>query len=135
MAKAHPWDEIIKLGVYLQGWGASSNGVTRGGPWTKEEADHHNNCLELLAGLFSLKLFVDERTVITVLLRMDNVTAIAFVNRMGGTHSEALSSLAIKLWEWCLRKKILVHAEHLPGKENIRADWGPNFCRTPATGC
>jgi len=77
----------------------------------------------------ALKSFVAKRTEITVLLRMDNVTAIAFINRMGGTHSEDLSNLAVELWKWCLHRRILVHAEHLPGRKNIRADWGSRHLR------
>jgi len=82
---------------------------------------------EPLAGLLALNSFVAKRTEIIVLLRMDNVTA--FINRMGSTHSEDLSNLAVELWKWCLRRRILVHAEHLPGRKNIRADWGSRHLR------
>ena len=34
----------------------------------------------------------------------DNVTAIAFINKMGGTHSQLLSNLAVEMWEWCLEE-------------------------------
>ena len=37
-------------------------------------------------------------------------------------HSEDLSNRAVELWKWCSYRKILVHAEHLPGRENTRAD-------------
>jgi len=37
-------------------------------------------------------------------------------------HSGDLSNRAVELWKWCLHRKILVHAEHLPGRENTRAD-------------
>ena len=57
------------------------------------------------------------------------MTAIAFLNRMGGTLSQELSDLAVRIWEWCIEKEIVVHAEHLLGKENVRADWESRHVR------
>ena len=37
------WDEVIESDASLQEWGASSKGVTTGGPWTREEAKSHIN--------------------------------------------------------------------------------------------
>ena len=54
---------------------------------------------------------------LNVLLQINNVTAIAFLNRMVGTHSQELSDLALRIWEWCIEEEIDIHAEHLPGKE------------------
>ena len=55
-------------------------------------------------------------------LRMDNTTAISYVNHMGGTRSQALSQAACKLWQWCLSRGITLSAEHLPGVVNMIAD-------------
>ena len=41
----------------------------------------------------------------------------------GGTHSVHLSGLAVEIWNWCICRNITVHVEHLPGLENVRADW------------
>lgn len=105
------------------GWGASCQEVTTGGAWTAQETWFYINYLELLAAFLSLKTFLADRRNLNVLLQMDNVTAIAFINQMGGTHSTLLSSLAVEIWEWCLARVITIHAEHLPGKLNTRADW------------
>ena len=70
-----------------------------------------------------MKSFLPSQGPMSVLLRMDNVTAIAFLNWMGGTHSLPLSRLAVEIWEWCIKRNFTIHAEHLPGVENIRADW------------
>ena len=40
----------------------------------------------------------------------------------GRTHSQALCSLAISLWDWSLQWNIYLVAEYLPGKENTVAD-------------
>ena len=51
------------------------------------------------------------------------MTVIAFLNCMGWTHSILLLELAVEIWEWCIQREVTLHAEHLPGVENIRADW------------
>jgi len=34
-----------------------------------------------------------------------------------------LSGLTSQIWNWCIRKNTMIQAEHLPGVENIWADW------------
>ena len=50
------------------------------------------------------------------------MTAMTFINKMGGTHSEPLCQLALSLWQWCLEREIFLVAVHLPGLENVVAD-------------
>ena len=54
---------------------------------------------------------------------MDNVPAVSYINKMGGTHSHLLSNIAVRLWEWCLQHHLIVSAQHLPGVLNTRAEW------------
>ena len=117
------WDMVIESDASTLGWGASLNNTSTGGPWAPQERSHHINYLELLAAFLALKTFATNTYNKAILLRLDNVTAIAFLNRMGGTHSETLCSLAVHIWEWCLERNIFIHAEHLPWKLNVRADW------------
>ena len=53
---------------------------------------------------------------------MDNAAAVAYINKMGGTHSHALANLAIALCEWCHENQLIVSAQHLPGILNVRAE-------------
>ena len=55
-------------------------------------------------------------------LLMDSTSAVAYINKMGGTHSKSLANLAIDLWEWCFQNHLIVSAQHLPGRLNVRAD-------------
>ena len=82
------WDLTIESDASLTGWGASCSGKDAGGPWTQEERVHHINLLELKAAFLALNTFLPAQGPLTVLLLMDNVTAIAFLNRMVGTHFE-----------------------------------------------
>ena len=60
-----------------------------------------------------------------VLLMLDNTTAVAYVNNLGGSVSALAMKLARELhvWMWCLECQIHLTAQHLPGKDNVsRAD-------------
>ena len=105
-----------------RGWRASCQGKNTGGPWTAEKQEWHIDYLEILAAFFGLKSFASEEKDATI-LQIGNVTTIVFLNKMGVTHSMELSSLPIDIWNWCLQRNIVIHAEHLPGKENVQADW------------
>jgi hypothetical protein len=57
-----------------------------------------------------------------VKLELDNTTAIAYINHMGGSKSEELNQIAYELWDWCITQNIWVTAAHIPGVHNILAD-------------
>ena len=118
-----PPDIVLETDASKTGWGAVCQGVQTGGLWSQMERKLHINCLELLAGSFAVKCFTKHRLCVHVRLRMDNTSAVAYINRLGGTHSLVLSNLAMALWEWALAHGILLSAEHLPGRLNIVADW------------
>jgi len=90
---------------------------------TAQEKIHHFNYLELLAAFLAVKSFASNGKETSILLCLDNVTAIAFLSRMGGTHSLPLSNLVVEVWNLCLRRNMTAHAENLPGAENVLADW------------
>ena len=102
--------------------GVVCNGQQTRDHWTVQEKKLHINSLELLAGTFAIKAFVKHQSNIQVLLRINNRSAVAYVNRMVGTHSLNLSLQACHLWQWCIQKNILLTAEHLPGTLNTTAD-------------
>ena len=54
--------------------------------------------LELLAATLAAKTFLKDQTDVTILMQLDNQTAVAFVNNMGGTVSVPFTDLAKALW-------------------------------------
>ena len=52
----------------------------------------------------------------------DNVTAIAYVNNMGGIKSETCNNIACRIWNFCTENKLWVSAAHIPSKNIIEAD-------------
>ena len=115
-------DLTITSDASTSGWGASCGTSQTGGPWTVEEAQAHINLLELRAAFLALQTYASKLNNQHILLLIDNRTAIAYLNHKGGTISRAISNLAVEIWEWCLRRNLTVHAEHIPGKLNNRAD-------------
>ena len=115
-------DLIIESDASTQGWGASHQGSSTGGPWSSHEREYHINCLELLAATLALKTFAKHMTGISVLMKIDNTTAVAYINNQGGTVSKELISLTRNLWMWCLERNIHIQAQHLPGVLNQAAD-------------
>ena len=104
------------------GWGGRQGKHQTGGRWSMEEAPHHINYLELLAAFLALQCFAKHSRNITILMRLDSVTAVTYINKLGGTHSPLLCRLTLTIWEWCIERKIFLLAEHLPGKDNVVAD-------------
>ena len=105
-----------------QGWGAVLNGQSHTrGVWSPEEVYHYINYLELLVAFLVIKAFGKTWQNTTVLLRLDNVIAVSYINRKGGTVSKALCQLAITIWTWCVERNITLQAEHLPGQLNSQA--------------
>ena len=52
----------------------------------------------------------------TVLIRTDNVTVAAYINKQGGTHSTRLNALAAELWIWCRRRDVIPTASYISGQ-------------------
>ena len=115
-------DLTIETDASLLGWGAVAEGVSTGGQWSEEERQNHINHLELMGAALAVQTFAKDETISHVHLRMDNQTAVCYINHMGGTRSPALSHTACHLWEWCLKRGLTVSAEYLPGVHNVTAD-------------
>lgn len=106
----------------LTGWGASCDKEKAHGWWDSTEKMEHINLLELKAVFNSLKCFAKDCRSCHILLRVDNTTAISYVNRMGGIQYEKLNSLARQIWQWCEERDIWVFASYIKSKENVIAD-------------
>lgn len=108
------------------GWGATDDNVQTGGRWNKlEKARAENNeinYLEMLAAYFALQAFCNKDRNIHVLLRLDNTTAVAYINNMGGVKSLACNEMAKIMWNWCIHRQIWITASYLPGIDNHVAD-------------
>lgn len=106
----------------LTGWGASCGSQRARGWWSEEEKSMHINALEIKAAFNALQSFASDQSDCEILLRIDNTTAIAYVNRFGSVQFPLLSSLARQIWQWCEERNIFVFASYIASAENIHAD-------------
>lgn len=100
------------------GWGAICEGKEAKGFWNIQERNKHINFLEIKAALLGLKSFASSKSNSQILLRIDNLTALAYINKMGGIKHKDLHELTKELWEWCRTKEIWVFAEYVASKNN-----------------
>ena len=100
-------DLVIDSDASLLGWGATTSSLATGGLWSPTERLSHINLLELTAGAFAVKTFTKGKPdPLHVRLRMDNTTAVTYLNHMGGTQSQTLAPYAKQLWLWCLNRAL-----------------------------
>ena len=120
-----PVSITMETDASLKAWGAILQGSSEeraGDPFLPSEATQHINYLELLAVLFALKAFTKDFKGIHIRLRIDNTTAVSCINKKGST-KKYLHEVTKKIWLFALSKDIWISAAHIPGKENIDADY------------
>uniref|UniRef100_A0A1Y1L1T2 Reverse transcriptase domain-containing protein n=1 Tax=Photinus pyralis TaxID=7054 RepID=A0A1Y1L1T2_PHOPY len=120
--KMKPYMLTIYSDSSLKGWGSVCGKETIAGQWSATEREYHINYLELKAAFLGLKYFASDLQGINILLRIDNITAIAYINRMGGTRHPHLNSLAREIWQWCEIRRLWIFASYIESKNNKEAD-------------
>ncbi|CAH1255216.1 TPR [Branchiostoma lanceolatum] len=116
-------DMVVETDASKIGWGGFCNGVHTGGRWSAEERTAHINVLELQAASLAVRGFCRELQSGHIRVRSDNSTVVAYLNHLGGTRSLELLSVTLDLWEWCTDRNLSISAEHIPGRDNVRADF------------
>ena len=90
--------------------------------WSEEEARKHINWLELRAARLALLKFASPGDVVQ--LHLDNMTAIAFIRKLGGTRSHVLCKESLKLWHQAIKRNItILPPQWISTEENTEADF------------
>ena len=55
--------------------------------------------------------------------QVENTMALSYLMKVGGTRSREIKTLAKEISKFTLSQKIIITAEYLPGKLNVRANW------------
>ena len=105
---------ILTTDASKRGWGAVLNGITTSGLWSAQEVHLHINILELQAVYFALHSIHNQH----IHVQIGNKSAVAYINHMGGTHSNAMDAIAKKIWSWALMRNNHISSVHIPGMEN-----------------
>lgn len=114
--------KVITTDASLWGWGATYEGRTVSGKWSSQMQLRHINYLELQAVSLALKHFLPLIRGQHVLVRTDNTTVVAYVNKQGGLRSHQLHMLAHRLIIWASSHLLSLRATHVPGLLNRGAD-------------
>ncbi|XP_029963540.1 uncharacterized protein LOC115400030 [Salarias fasciatus] len=114
--------KTVTTDASLTGWGAVFGRRSVNGTWPPTLRQAHINYLELLAVFLALRHFLPLLGKCHVLVRADNTTAVAYINREGGTRSVKLHRLAQSLLLWSSEHLLSLRAAHLPGALNSGAD-------------
>lgn len=112
------FDNEIFSDASTSGWGAICNGRSAYGLWNFSERNNHINFPELMAAFLALKSFAREDKDCQILLRIDNIVAISYINKMGGIKYTYLNEITRSIWEWCIDRNIWIFAEYVASKEN-----------------
>lgn len=122
IAEEHPV-VIITTDASLNGWGATCDGVSTGGIWSELESKQHINYLEMLAVHLGLQTFASGMENIHIRVMCDNTAAVNIINHMGTSHSDSCNKMAKTIWDWCIQRNLWISLAHIPGKENVIADF------------
>ena len=79
--------------------------ITDGGLWFPEEATHHISYLELIATFLAIKVFGKAWQNIAVLLQMDNITTVSYINQKRGDSLTTTASVIPDNFDLVCRKE------------------------------
>ena len=90
----------------LEGWGGTDGTSNVGGRWTDDGSPVHINVLELHAAKLTLLALAPSVSHSHICLMLDNTTAAAYIDKMGGLHSPTCSEIALSIWHWAKDRNI-----------------------------
>ena len=125
-----PVQDVITTDASSLGWGGvlgeekgGGSRLTVQGEWDMWQAAWHINRQEMMAVWLTLKHFLPQVQGKVILVRSDNTTTCAYINKSGGTRSRDLCQLALEMLGWCIDHQIELRAVHVPGVDNVLADF------------
>ena len=114
-----PPNTTIYSDASLDGWGATNSLTTVGAPWEDMDDLPHINVLELYAAKLALTHLAANCQGSHIHLKLDNFTAVSYINKMGGggggTHSRTFNNVT--------QDNIWLSAAYIPGDTNAVADF------------
>ena len=111
------WSEASDVG-----WGAHLGHQVASGLWAFPQASMSINARELLAIQHGLHCFQLSLRGHTVAVYCDNVTAVAYLRKEGGTRSPSLNTIAQEILRWAESLDIRLAPQFIPGSNNVLAD-------------
>ena len=114
-------DVTIYTDASNSGWGGALEGKSARGFWTPAMMNESINYREMMAAFMTILAFKEDLRNKVVLLRTDNISTVAYINKMTG-QSDPLYNLGRAIANLSKELNIELMAQHIPGVENITAD-------------
>ena len=115
---------IIAFDASLKGWGAFCQDHRTAVSCTLLESKCFINVLELKAAKFAILTFTRmHASVQSIHLWLNNVAALSYLIKTGGTHNKVLSDISRKIWDYLPGKGITITVEYLPSALNKEANF------------
>lgn len=129
MIRQRPAQIHCRTDASFAGWGAVDldDDKSVNGRWHSSELCNSINFLELMAIWYALQSLYDAKHDVNIEIQSDNISAIKYINDMGGMTSKSMDSLAKSIWEWCIQRNIFVVAMYIPGVLNTADYLSRNF--------
>ena len=86
---------LIQADASTKGWKATWSGISTGKMWSAQEMKYHINILELLAVKLAIQTFIKYRDVKAINLQIDNIVALTYLMKMGGTRNRTLQLVVL----------------------------------------
>ena len=99
---------MIQTDPSKTGWGASSQGLTTPGVWSKRERSLHINVLELQALKLALLSFTKNKEIRAMHFQIDNTTALRYLTKIEGVKSLEMIKLRKEIWDYLLSLGIAI---------------------------
>ncbi|KAG1454318.1 hypothetical protein G6F56_007347 [Rhizopus delemar] len=122
MEDTRPPAVVIHVDASDSGWGITSSEMETNGFWTEIEKETSFNVREIQTILFALQLHAKRFKNSMIHIFSDNITALKYAKKSGGTASPILQELALEIQEITTAHKLTIHYQHISGVKNVRAD-------------
>ena len=98
------------------GWGIACS-KSSGGHWTNLESKLHLNVLELLAASYALRIYCENMLNTSVLLKMDNASALAWINKQTAP-TETEFKIVKQIWDFCAVRNLQLQVSYMADFES-----------------
>ena len=102
--------------------GVAHENMSPGGHWSVEESKLRINVLELLALYHALQIYCKNMFDISVHLKVDNTSAVAWINKQTAPTKLEFSTVK-QIWNFAAQRKLEIYASYVEPKNNKIADF------------
>ena len=109
-----PPTRMIFTDASNSGWGIVDGQTILGGHWSARETHQHINWKELMTVWKALALCHPIMPGTHLQVAVDNLSAKAYLDKFGGTRSQELNQLALRIWRHCFQNRIHLSTVFVP---------------------